>query len=91
MTTVLETSFAEINRASPVGESAAENWHRFALPAARALLAPLETTTDPAPQHAPIECPPANPGDVATAFAVGATSVRRPFPSFFQRRLGCRR
>jgi peptide/nickel transport system substrate-binding protein len=36
----------------PVGEAAAENWHRFALPEADALLARIETTTDPAEEHA---------------------------------------
>jgi peptide/nickel transport system substrate-binding protein len=32
----------------PLGESAPENWHRFGLPAADALLRQLEETTDPA-------------------------------------------
>jgi peptide/nickel transport system substrate-binding protein len=32
----------------PLGEPAGENWHRFGLPAADALLAKLEETTDPA-------------------------------------------
>lgn len=36
----------------PVGEAAAENWHRFALPEADALLARIETTTDPAEEMA---------------------------------------
>jgi peptide/nickel transport system substrate-binding protein len=36
----------------PVGEMAAENWHRFASPAADALLTELEVTTDSAREHA---------------------------------------
>jgi peptide/nickel transport system substrate-binding protein len=35
----------------PLGESAPENWHRFGLPAADALLARLEESTDPDEQR----------------------------------------
>lgn len=36
----------------PVGDAAATNWHRYASPAADALLAQFEATDDPARQHA---------------------------------------
>ncbi len=37
--------------ARPIGDSAPENWHRFVLPAADALLRQLEETDDPAVEH----------------------------------------